>query len=249
MSSPGPFVQHSLSKTLTIITGLLVVVLVSVFAIFATTAFERQQDANRILSIVTVKRDMLSAQQALRVEGGSLDLAVERAAPASAATIAEIAAMHERTRATFAHLKAHATGQFTSGYAEILELEARYERLMPALLDTIAKPLDQRSPAVLKGRLDNVLPLFAQMKAKSNSLSRSIAYNAPLINEMLRVNDIAWQARSDAGFGRHDIMRAILAGGTAGPKALQGFARSRAVSPQPGSSCRMIPACPNFRRR
>ena len=62
--------KFSLAKLLTVITGFLVVVLVSVFAVFAKTAFERQRDAAHILSVVTVKRDLLQAQEALRVEGG-----------------------------------------------------------------------------------------------------------------------------------------------------------------------------------
>ena len=219
--------QHSLSRTLTVITSLLVVVLVSVFAIFATTAFERQQDADRILSIVTVKRDMLSAQQALRVEGGSLDLAMERAIPAGPETIRQIMVLHARTQGTFAHLKAHAAGPFTAGYAEILEQEAHYQRLMPAILDAINRPLDQRSPKLIDERKDVVFVLLAQMNRKSNSLSRSIASAAPLINEMLQVNDVAWQARSDAGTDRHAIMASILDGGKPNAGALQYFAEMK----------------------
>ncbi|MBA2588401.1 MAG: HAMP domain-containing histidine kinase [Alphaproteobacteria bacterium] len=213
-----------MSRILTVITGLLVVVLVSVFAIFANAAFERQRDADRILSIVTVKRDMLSAQQALRVEGGSLDLAMERAIPARRETIAQIVALHARTKATFTHLKLHAANKLTSGYAEILEQEAEYEALFPVILDAIARPLDQRSPQLIEHRLSLVATLLGQMNRKSNSLSRSISSAAPLINEMLRVNDIAWQARGDAGTDRHAIMSAILAGGTPSPKTLQLFA-------------------------
>src|SRR5471032_1143198 len=201
-----------MSKTLTVITGLLVVVLVSVFAVIAKSAFDRQRDADRIVSIVTVKRDMLSAQQALRVEGGSLDLAMERATPASADLLKQIAMLHVRTKVTFAHLKMHADQKFTAGYGEILERETVYEGMMPALMDAIARPLDQRSPQLIEKRLSVIAVLLAQMNQKSHSLSRSIASAAPVINEMLRVNDVAWQARGDAGTDRHTIMRAILNG-------------------------------------
>jgi len=208
---------------LTVITGLLVVVLVAVFAVLATSAFKRQRDADRILSIVIVKRDMLSAQQALRLEGGSLDLALERAIPSTEGQIDQILALHGRTQATFTHLKTHAANRFTSGYAEILDEEAAYEKLMPALLDAIARPLDQRSSSLAAKRLQVINGLLAHMNSKSNSLSRSIGSAAPLINEMLRVNDVAWLARSAAGSDRHAIMDAILAGGRPSLRTLQRF--------------------------
>jgi len=214
-------VQHSLSKTLTVITGLLVVVLVSVFAVIAKSAFDRQRDADRIVSIVTVKRDMVSAQQALRVEGGSLDLAMERATPVTADALKQIVTLHIRTKATFVLLKMHADQKFTAGYDKILQQEAVYEGMMPAIMDALARPLDQRSPQLIEKRLRVIADLLAQMNRKSNSLSRSIASAAPLINEMLRVNDVAWQARGDAGTDRHAIMTAILDGGRPSPNTLQ----------------------------
>ena len=119
-SSPGRPVQHSLSKTLTVITGLLVVVLVSVFAVIAKSAFDRQRDADRILSVVTVKRDMISSLQALRLEGGALDLAMEQTEPASPAFQKEIMALHARTDKSIAHLHQHNSNHFSAGYDEIL---------------------------------------------------------------------------------------------------------------------------------
>ena len=45
--------------------------------------------------------------------------------------------------------------------------------------------------------------MLGAMRRKSDSLSRSISSSDPLINEMLRVADISWRMRSDAGIDRH----------------------------------------------
>src|SRR5258707_13381675 len=62
------------------------------------------------------------------------------------------------------------------------------------------------------------------MNRKSNSLSRSISSSDPLVNEMLRVADISWRMRSDAGIDRHAIMSAILAEQAPSAEMLQAFA-------------------------
>jgi signal transduction histidine kinase len=220
-------VKHSLSKLLTVITGLLVVVLVSVFAVFARTAYERQQDASRILSIVTVKRDMLLALQALRAEGGMLDLALEQKTPAAKSTLDQIAVLHARSMETFVQLRRHDTGRLTKGYAEIVEKSDAYDRMLPAVLAIAAQPQEARSPQVARARLDVIFALLGDLNQKSRSLSRSITSADPLINEMLRVADIGWLARSDAGFDRHTVMRAILRGGTPTLRDLQEIAETK----------------------
>ncbi len=216
--------QYSLSKTLTIITGLLVVVLVSVFAVIAKSAFDRQRDADRILSVVTVKRDMISSLQALRLEGGTLDLAMEQTEPASPALQKEIAALHVRSNKSIAHLHQHNSNHFSAGYDEMLAVYAAYDRLMPDVVDTIGRPVYQRPSRVVDERLRLINAILSVMNRKSVSLSRSLSSADPLINEMLRVSDTSWQARSDAGGERHIIMDAILDGGAPTHKVLQDMA-------------------------
>jgi len=217
-------VKHSLAKFLSVITGLLVVVLVSAFALFARMAFERQQDANRVVSIVNVKRDMLSSQQALRSEGGVLDLVLEQKAPASKSTLDLVVQLHARTQQNFSRLHRHALYKYASGYAQILEKSAAYDRMLPGILATATLPLEARSPRIIEERLQLIATLLGDLNHKSMSLSRSISSADPLINEMLRVSDVSWRARSDAGADRHAIMHAILQGGTPTPQTLQDFA-------------------------
>ena len=91
--------------------------------------------------------------------------------------------------------------------------------------------------------------LLADLSRKSASLSRSLSSADPVINEMLRVADTGWQARSDAGFERHAIMDALLDGGRPSHNTLEGIAEYKGprgghlVDPWPA-----IPGWPNFPR-
>lgn len=140
----------SLTKLLSVITGLLVVVLVAVFAILATTAFERQQDAAHILSIVTVKRDLLLAQEAVRQEGALLDTALEERDAADADTIAAISKTHARSSEVFAQMRNRRRTLPDGGTDEIFARSAEFNRLMPAILAAAALPREKRPPALSK---------------------------------------------------------------------------------------------------
>jgi signal transduction histidine kinase len=220
-------VKLSLAKLLSVITGLLVVVLVSVFAVFAETAFERQRDAAHVLSIVTVKRDLLQAQEALRVEGALLDTALEERDAADGATLKMIGQLHARSLETFAHMRSHHGHSLTDGYEEILQSSADYHRMLPRILAAAALPRDARPPGLIEERIRRANDLLGALNRKSSSLSSSISSSDPLINEMLRDADISWRMRSDAGIDRHAIMSAILAERPPSVEALQALAEHK----------------------
>jgi hypothetical protein len=75
---------------LTAITAVLVVMLVSVFAISAGSAFQRQREANRILSIVHTARHILSSKEVVRVDLGIIYAALEAPEASSVANIHQI---------------------------------------------------------------------------------------------------------------------------------------------------------------
>ena len=220
----GQSVKQSLAKLLSVTTGLLVVTLISVFAIFARTAFERQRDAAHIQSLVTVKRDLLLAQEALRLEGAIVDTALEEADAADAGTLDSIAPLHARTQQAFARMRGHDGNEFTDGYAEILQRSADYDRLTPRILAAAHLSRAARPPGLIVQRIRAANGLLNAMNRKSNSLSSSISSSDPLINEMLRDADIAWRMRSNAGIDRHAIMSAILAEQAPSAETLQAFA-------------------------
>ena len=217
----------SLAKLLSAITGLLVVVLIAVFATLATTAFERQRDAAHIRSIVTVKRDLLEAQEAVRVEGAILDSALEEKESADSDTLATISTLHEKAQQAIARLRERNGPGPAGDYDEILSRSEEFDRLMPRILTAASAPRAKRPSGLVTERIGAAGNILGALRRKSDSLSRSISSSDPLINEMLRVADVAWRMRSDAGIDRHAIMSAILAEQPPSAETLQSFAEMR----------------------
>ncbi|HET7085983.1 MAG TPA: HAMP domain-containing sensor histidine kinase [Rhizomicrobium sp.] len=215
-----------MAKLLSVITGLLVVVLISVFALLAEGAFQRQRDAAHILSVVTVKRDLVLTQEALRVEGVLLDSALEEKTAADATTLAMIAQLHAATSRAFDRLMAH-PDLAGADRADIARSCADYNRIMPRMLAAADLPRASRPAGLVEQRLDGVNEVLAALGRKSNALSRSIFSSDPLINEMLRDADIGYRMRSEAGIDRHTIMTAMLAEKTPPAALLQSFAEMK----------------------
>jgi signal transduction histidine kinase len=229
----GPNVKHSLAKLLSIITGLLISVLVSIIAVFAVAGFDRQRDADHILSVVRVKRDMLSCQEAMRVEGAILDLAIQEEEPAGPALLAQIVKLHDREKQSFARLTRHRADEYAKGYDEILNRGADYDRnVVSRILAAARLPRDRRPADLSALRIGSANRLLAAMNRKSHLLSRSLAFGDPLITEMLRIADVGWQVRGDAGSDRHAIMDAIQAdNGLSAENLLRlGFLQGRVAS-------------------
>ena len=216
--------KHSLAKFLAATTTLLVVMLVAVFAVFVQTAFERAREAARIRDIVTVKRDMLLCQDAMRTEGSVLDSALEEEAAAPPGTVDQIIRRQARLEAMFARVREHQGNDFASGYDEILALNTQYGRLMPTILAAVSRPRAQRPPGLVQARITAANHVLNALARKSDSLSHSVFSTDPLITEMLHVTDLGWRARADAGADRHAIMVAIIARQVPAPESLQNFA-------------------------
>ena len=77
---------QSIGVLLSAITGLLVVLLVSVFTYSAKQAYDRRETAVSLLKTVDVLNDVFAAQEVLRFEQGEMSTALAQSGPADAAT-------------------------------------------------------------------------------------------------------------------------------------------------------------------
>ena len=75
---------QSIGVLLSVITGLLVVLLVSVFAYTARQAYDRRETAVRLLKTVDVLNDVFTASEQLRLQQGAMSTALVQPAPADA---------------------------------------------------------------------------------------------------------------------------------------------------------------------
>jgi signal transduction histidine kinase len=207
---------ESIGTLLTAVTVVLAVLLVSIFALWAKDAADRHRQAAHIRSIVTLKRAILAPRDDLRTE-----LGVERAIfggpqPADEALMREVRRLQARTQASLAAtvrmLQAQSTGAARVGLAEISKARSAYDAMLPSVTRALMRPAAARPPGLelqWSGVIDD---LSTAIDSQSEALSRELINADSFINEMLKINDIAWQARSKAGIDRRYIATALLKG-------------------------------------
>ena len=88
---------QSIGVLLSVITGLLVVLLISVFTFAAMQAYDRRQHAAQLLKTVDVLSEVFAALEALRLEQGEVGVALTQPEPIDAATLARIEKLHLRS--------------------------------------------------------------------------------------------------------------------------------------------------------
>jgi signal transduction histidine kinase len=208
-------------------TGLMVVMLVSVFAILAKDAFDRQQEATHVQAVVGVTRDMLFSKEALRVEQGIVGTALTAPEAARPESMAEIATLHNESEMTLAttiqQLGNSANGVGSSPDA-VLRKQARYNALYPQVIAALRQPGRQR-PAVLITDLRQAMgDLIATIEKQSGQLSGGITGRNAFVDEVMKINASAWNVRIAAGVDRRLIAMAIAENRPVSVDQLQQFA-------------------------
>ncbi len=221
---------QSIGVLLSAITTLLVVLLVAVFTIAAYGAFHRQRETAHILAVVNISRDIASAREALRVELGVMDTALAEPEPMSAQTANRIVALHGRSEQVLASvingLWTNGGRKLTPGLAEIRKRRANYNRLLPGIIAAIRQPREQRDQDLTHDPRDAVYDLVEALDVEANAMSGDIARTDPFISEMMRISDIAWHVRADAGTDRRVMASAMAQGHAPSVKQLLAFAQT-----------------------
>jgi two-component system OmpR family sensor kinase len=207
--------SHSISVLLAAITSMLVILLVSVFAVLATQAFKRQQSAQHTLAVVDVVLEMLSAAQDIRNEGGLEYTTLTVPEAASPETIKQISVLHAKAddaiKALFRHLRRQRPVDETF-IAGVEKLWNSYRRLHPAVLDAAKQPIAMRPEALNRQRAPMATDIVAVLNTQATTLSNNISNTDAFVSEMMNIYEIAWLARTNTGYDRNGVQRAILAG-------------------------------------
>lgn len=207
---------QSIGTLLTAVTVVLAVLLVSIFAFWAKDAADRHRQAAHIRSVVTLKRAMLAPRDALRTELG-LERAIFGGPQAADDTLMrDVRRLQAKTRTSLASsiqlLEANSAGSARAGLTGIRKARDAYEAMLPKVTRALAVPGAARPPGLelqWSGVIDD---LSGAIDSQSEALSRELINADSFINEMLKINDIAWQARSKAGIDRRYIATALLKG-------------------------------------
>jgi signal transduction histidine kinase len=198
---------------LTAITAVLVVMLVSVFAISAGSAFQRQREANRILSIVHTARHILSSKEVVRVDLGIIYAALEAPEASSVANIHQIRELHAKSelalRSVLEELRARQSNDTKRGFAQVLKDYAHFNRLIPEVIEAVKLPIEQRPKGLLADATNTTVKLLDGIDNQSDLLSGRIVGTDTFIDNMMKVNQVAWSVRSFAGLDRRLMGTAI----------------------------------------
>jgi signal transduction histidine kinase len=203
----------SIGTHLSAIIGLLAITLVSVFALFAVDARNREREATNSLSVVHIERNILSTKEALRIELGILGTALTAPENISAATTNRILAVHARLKESLAlvvaDLRARPENGDTPSLTELRKEIALYNLMFGEVVATLPQRQEQRPKSVVSGWRAALVKLMNAVNGEANTLSTGVVSTDPFINTMTEINKIAWSVRVDAGNDRRNLATAI----------------------------------------
>jgi signal transduction histidine kinase len=196
---------RSVGALVTVITGLLATMLVMMFFVAALAAMEQQRLASRDLDSVHEAGRLLTAKQAVRIEAGFVGAALEAASPATAQDLAHLTALHQASQARLAAIT------FPAGERARFEKQWAALRQITRAAHAASKLLHASRPAGLYARYRSIaMPLIQTLDSRSRVLSQQIALTDPVNALLMKIGDVAWRLRTDAGTDRGYLTRAIL---------------------------------------
>ncbi len=216
---------QSIGMLLWAITGLLVVMLISIFAVIATAAFEHRQEAKRIVSTIRTEREILAVKEHIRAELSTLSLALVRISGEehSGREIMQIAVRHAKTKAALATVirQLRDRGDTASVLGELVAARDHFDSVSDSLI--VALRDGEAAPRIVLQWRAAVSRVADAANSLANSLSRSTLSGDHFINEMAEINKLAWSLRVDTGTDRRAITSAIVEGRPLGPDRMRQF--------------------------
>jgi signal transduction histidine kinase/CheY-like chemotaxis protein/HPt (histidine-containing phosphotransfer) domain-containing protein len=206
---------QSIGTLLSAITGLLVVVLVSTFAMSAIGAFDRERQAARILASVTNAQSQLAAEESLRAELTIANLALQTPEAADAALLNQVRIAHDNSedklKIVLDQLADHASDmQFAEG-ARLGDLRERYRMSYFDVTAAIRMPVAQRPADLFPKWKVTIALLLHTIDNETKLLSNKINGTDPFIDDMIKIDDSGWKLRTDAGDDRALMVAAVNA--------------------------------------
>ncbi len=193
---------------MTLITGLLAMMLVMVFFVAALSAMERQRVASEDLDYVHQAGGLLAAKQAVRIEAGFLGAALETPGPSTARDRAHLMALHKASAPLLDALTL--AGAPPAEREKFLRQRAAFDRIVDQALAVSRVPRDARPKGLYEKFRATATPLLQTLDGRSRALSQQIALSDPVNAQLMKIGNIAWRLRTDAGADRGYLSRAIL---------------------------------------
>ncbi|HEX4270222.1 MAG TPA: HAMP domain-containing sensor histidine kinase [Rhizomicrobium sp.] len=221
----------SASLLLSLVTGMLVLVLVTVFSLSALDAWRRERNTWRVLSSARIARDIVLVRETVRAELGLIDTSIADPKPITPEHLRQLKDTHRQTMAALHFVQEEMARSGNSKISPRITSQLRMEvvqfdsHLFPAILAAAQGPRAQRSHNLIYDPLSASTSILHLIDEQAALLSRDIASSGPFLGEMMHISDIAWHVRVDAGQERRVMANMIAAGTPPTQDQLLHFAR------------------------
>jgi signal transduction histidine kinase len=205
----------SIATLLSLVTGTQLVVLVMVFAVAAANAWVRERQSAQIAYIARVSRDIVLVREALRGEVGVIDTTMAEPAIAGPATLVRLKLLHQHSLDAVSYVErqiaqAHDEQMPPELVQRLTRTMADFDRrLFPAVLAAANLPRAQRPPNLLILPQTSAYSVLDLVDMQAAILSRQIAVTGAYMSETMRISDIAWHVRVEAGQERRFLANFI----------------------------------------
>jgi signal transduction histidine kinase len=218
---------QSIGVLLSVITGLLVVLLISVFTFTAKQAYDRRQHAAQLLKTVDVLSEVFAALEALRLEQGEMGVALAQSQPVDATTLAKIERLHARSlqalEETRTRSNLEADGPIPN-LPRILKAGDAYRSRYAQALASLHRPLSERRPGLQSEWQATMNALVGVINSRTRIRSMYIADASAFNNETTKIIRMAWSMREILGRDRRLLADAITSRQKLTSAQLQQFA-------------------------
>ena len=214
LRNPGLRRLRSIGMLLSLTTGLLVVMLICVFAHDALDAWRREQRARVVLADVNGIRQILDTAAQVRMELGLANLSLDAPDAANAATLVRLERMQRASILTLGT----AIGQAERGDLPDMRANTRtlrgsadaFAALYPRVIAQIRKPHAARDRNIRAQWKDMTTRLTRGLATQALLLEQEATGTDPFIDATLRISDAAWELRMEAGRERGYVQTAII---------------------------------------
>ena len=222
----------SASLLLSLVTSMLVLVLVTVFALSALDAWRQERDTSRVVSSARIARDIVLVREAVRVELGVIDTSIADPLPITPAHLKELTDIHRQTMTVLHHVEDEMARSGNPSIAPRLQQQLAAEaakfddNLFPVIVAAVKGPREKRSHSLIYDPTSAAYRILNLIDAQAALLSRDIASGGTFLSEMVHISDIAWQVRVYAGAERRTMANLIAANRVPTAAELMGYARA-----------------------
>lgn len=200
--------RRSVGALVTTITGLLATMLVLVFFVAALSAMEQQRVASNDLDSVNEAGRLLAAKQAVRIEAGFIGAALDAPGPATAQDRAHLMALHSTSSPLLDAISL--SGAPPGEREKFARQRAVFNRIARQALTVSALARQDRPAGIYDQFRSQASQLIQTMDTRSRILSQKIALTDPVNAQLMKIGDIGWRLRTDAGADRGNLTRVIL---------------------------------------